>query len=76
VAFRPRFGTKSFRGFPEFDSFTRNSDFLYHTAGAADTLNKYPTDIIKNPILNISGFAPKEYIVEIGSPNAEGISIL
>ena len=44
--------------------------------GAADTLNKYPTDIIKNPILNISGFAPKEYIVEIGSPNAEATSIL
>ena len=54
MAFRPWLGTKSFRGFPDFDSFTHDSDFLHHTAGAADTLNKYPTDIIKNPRLNIS----------------------
>ena len=50
---------------PEFDSLLPIiEDFLHLLSGdqkwkgEADTLNRYPTDIIKNPILNISGFAP------------------
>ena len=76
MSFRTPLGIISFRSFPEFDSLSHTCDFPNHFQGAAETLNKYPTDIIKNPILNISGFAPKEYIVEIGSPNAEATSIL